>query len=116
MMCRSFSTSHSLRRRTAPKSRSPDGTADMIRACLSAAVLVAALSAAHAAQAPEASPLDVEIAFLEARVSRDEADPITPTRLGHAYLRRAKAAGAFSDYRKAETSFRLALTRSAEHF
>ncbi len=88
----------------------------MIRSCLLAAVLVAALSAALSAQAPEANPLDVEIAFLEARVSRDEADPITPTRLGHAYLRRAKAAGTFSDYRKAETSFRLALTRSAEHF
>lgn len=88
----------------------------MTRSWFVAAALLAALSAAVSAQAPEPNPLNVEIAFLEARVSRDDADAITPTRLGHAYLRRAKALGHFGDYRKAETSFRLALTRSPEHF
>lgn len=87
----------------------------MLRTGLITAVCLAALSGAVATQAPTRSPLDVEIAFLETRVSRDAADPITPTRLGHAYLRRAKI-GAFRDYRKAEETFRLALKRSPRHF
>lgn len=87
----------------------------MPRTSLITAALLAALGPTISAQEPARSPLDVEIAFLEARVPRDDADPITPTRLGHAYLRRAKT-GAFRDYRKAEQTFRLALTRSPEHF
>ncbi|HUF23824.1 MAG TPA: DUF4331 family protein [Vicinamibacterales bacterium] len=59
--------------------------------------------------------LGAEIAFLEARVARDAADAVTPTRLGQAYLRRAREAGQFTDYVKAETVFRLALARSPEH-
>ena len=84
-----------------------------MRSCLFALVLLTAVGAA--AQTPQTSAIDTEIAFLEARVGRDEADAITPTRLGHAYLRRAKATGTFADYGKAETAFRQALTRQAEH-
>ena len=87
----------------------------MLRTGLITAVLVGALSAAVSPQESTRSPLDVEIAFLETRVARDAADPITPTRLGHVYLRRAKT-GSFRDYRKAEEAFRVALKRSPKHF
>lgn len=87
----------------------------MMRSGLVTAVILAALTAAVSAQDSTRSPLDAEIAFLEARVSRDAADPITPTRLGHAYLRRAKT-GTFRDYGKAEAAFRVALKRSPRHF
>jgi tetratricopeptide (TPR) repeat protein len=87
----------------------------MLKTRLVSAVLLAALSVAVSTQEPTRSPLDVEIAFLETRVLRDAADPITPTRLGHVYLRRAKT-GSFRDYRKAEEAFRVALRRSPKHF
>jgi tetratricopeptide (TPR) repeat protein len=65
---------------------------------------------------PGRNRANVEIAFLEARVARDDADAITPTWLGHAYLRRAREAAQFTDYTKAEAAFRQALARSPEHF
>lgn len=87
----------------------------MVRVHFALAALVAAVNVASA-QTPGTSPTDVEIAFLEARVARDDADAITPTRLGHAYLRRARETGEFTDYAKAEAAFRQALARSSEHF
>jgi tetratricopeptide (TPR) repeat protein len=60
--------------------------------------------------------IDAEIVFLESRVGRDDADPITPTRLGHAYLRKARESSDFSFYIRAENTFNLALARSPEHF
>lgn len=76
---------------------------------------VAARPAPPVLQSPAAEPLDAEIAFLEGRVGRDDADPITPTRLGHAYLRKARASGDFSTYARAEATFQLALARSPDH-
>ncbi|HEV3484996.1 MAG TPA: tetratricopeptide repeat protein [Vicinamibacterales bacterium] len=67
-------------------------------------------------QIAETQHLDAEIAFLEARAARDEADPITPTRLGHAYLRQARQTGEFALYRRAEAAFEQALARVPDHF
>lgn len=79
------------------------------------AVLLAVMAAPLYGQ-PPAAAIDAEIAFLESRVGRDEADPITPTRLGHAYLRKARESSDFSFYIRAENTFNLALERSPEHF
>jgi tetratricopeptide (TPR) repeat protein len=79
-------------------------------------VVLCVLSGAAGTARAQMPPVDDEIAFLEARVARDEADPITPTRLGHAYLRKARAEGDFTLYPRAEAVFRLALERSPEHF
>ena len=96
-----------------PNARSRPGIAD--RARLGCVLLLALISAAGTLSAQPA-PLDDEIAFLEARLSRDEADPITPTRLGHAYLRKARATRDFTLYQRAESVFRQALERSPEYF
>lgn len=96
-----------------PSVRSRAGIADLSRPALLA--LLAVTCAAGPARA-QGSAVDQQIAFLELRVSRDAADPITPTHLGHAYLRKAKAEGAFAAYRRAEAAFRLALERSPGHF
>ena len=48
----------------------------MMRSRLVTAVILAALTAAVSAQDSTRSQLDAEIVFLEARVSRDAADPI----------------------------------------
>lgn len=96
-----------------PSVRSPAGIADCVRV---AVIWLCAMSCASGIARAQGTPLDDEIAFLEARVSRDEADPITPTRLGHAYLRKARASGEFAFYQRAEATFQEALRRSPEHF
>lgn len=96
-----------------PNAPSPAVIADRLR--LAVICLCVAVCTAGAARA-QGTQLDDEIAFLEARVSRDEADPITPTRLGHAYLRKARAEGEFALYASAEATFQEALRRSPEHF
>ena len=79
-------------------------------------LITIAIAAPAVAQGPLAYASDPEIVFLEARVDRDDADPITPTRLGHAYLRKARESADFTAYRRAEQMFTLALARSPEHF
>lgn len=88
----------------------------LIRALALICIAAGGAPAVVHAQAADPQQLSAEIAFLEARVSRDEADPITPTRLGHAYLRQARETGEFALYLRAERAFEQALARAADHF
>ena len=105
-----------MRRRTGPSSRFRPATSDRTRIGWLLTGAAACVVGTALAQSPVPSPVDVEIGFLEARLQRDEADPITPTRLGHAYLRKARTTGDFAPYARAEAVFQLALKRSPEHF
>jgi len=75
-----------------------------------ALVLILAL-----AQAATPRPADPEITFWSARVARDQADHISATKLGYAFLKQAAKTGDFQFYRQAEAAFREALTRSPGH-
>jgi tetratricopeptide (TPR) repeat protein len=66
-------------------------------------------AAAAAAQA------DAEIAFFAARVDRDPADFLTPTRLGNLLIRQARRTGEAESYARAEQALRVALDRNAGH-
>ena len=78
-------------------------------------IIVVGLPAAGRAQASDLQQLTAEIAFLEGRLSRDEADPITPTRLGRAYLRQARETGDFGFYLRADRAFEQALARQPDY-
>ena len=75
------------------------------------AALILMLVLAQAA----APPADPEVVFWSARVERDAADHISATKLGYAYLKLAANTGDFTSYRRAETAFGEALTRSPGH-
>lgn len=86
----------------------------MIRLALLLWLSVAAvLAAPPAAGGP--SGADREIRFWEARLPRDPDDFVAPTRLGAAYLQKARESGDFAYYLKAEEALRTALKRAPEH-
>jgi tetratricopeptide (TPR) repeat protein len=59
---------------------------------------------------------DHEIRFWSARLTADEADAVAPTRLGSAYLQKARETGDFSCYLKAEHTLKQALERKPDHY
>ena len=75
--------------------------------------LVPLLAALPAAAAP--TQADYEIRFWEARVDQDPADAISPTRLGGAYLQKARESGEFTYYLRAEKVLKKALERQPDH-
>lgn len=78
------------------------------------AVLVLALVLAPA-PAAQVSSGDA-VAFWAARVARDPDDIISATRLGHAYLEKARLTGEFRFYTGAEDAFAGVLKRSPDHY
>lgn len=75
--------------------------------------LVPLLAALPAAAAP--TQADYEIRFWETRVDQDSADAISPTRLGGAYLQKARETGDFAYYLRAEKVLKKALERQPDH-
>lgn len=59
---------------------------------------------------------DEEIRFWEARLARDPFDHITPTKLGAAYLRKAREGGDFAYYPKAESALKKAVDLNPSHY
>ena len=86
-----------------------------MRHALIAALMGAVLWPA-APVAQEAAGLDLEISFWEKRVARDRDDHISPTRLGAAYLAKARQTGDFRLYHKAEGAFEEAVHRAPTHY
>ena len=84
-------------------------------------IAIAAAPQAFAQTAPPSPPvaavdMDEEIGFWLARTGRDPDDHISPTRLGYARLKKARASGNFRLYAEAETAFSQALARSPGHY
>jgi len=82
---------------------------------LAAVALAAALLAPPAGAAPASTAADYEIRFWETRLDRDPADALPPSKLGAAYLQKARESGDFSYYLKAEKALEKALQRSPQH-
>jgi tetratricopeptide (TPR) repeat protein len=61
------------------------------------------------------SETETQIRFFEARIQRDPYDFITPTKLGAAFLDKARETGDITFYSNAEKSLKTALTRNPEH-
>jgi len=81
---------------------------------LTTLLALAALAALPAVAAPSRAE-DPEIVFWTARVERDPADFLSPTRLGNLCLRKARETGDFSLYLQAEKAASLALERNPNH-
>ena len=75
--------------------------------------LLAGFPACPGAEPP--SDADRAIRFWEARLLRDPDDYITPTKLGEAYLQKARESGDFTVYSKAAAALQQALKRNPAH-
>ncbi len=80
------------------------------------AALVGLIAPISAAPGAKASKPDAELAFWSARIERDPADFLSPTRLGNLCLRKARETGDFALYRQAEAAASKALERNPDHF
>ncbi|HTE18615.1 MAG TPA: tetratricopeptide repeat protein [Armatimonadota bacterium] len=78
------------------------------------ALLLAVAVATPVGAAP--STVDHEIRFWEARMPRDPDDYLTPTKLGAAYLQKARETGHFAYYLKAREVLQKALERKPDHY
>lgn len=99
-------------------------TSAHLQTAFAAAFVVALVAIPSASQQPPpvsaaaaaAGVMDQEIDFWLARTGRDPDDHISPTRLGFARLKKARASGDFRLYAEAETAFTQALVRSPGHY
>ncbi len=60
------------------------------------------------------NPVDLEIEFWEKRLTRDAADSVSPSKLGQAYLQKARESGDLSYLLKAESALKTSLSRRAK--
>ncbi len=93
---------------------------DLFRCCSSEAarfasslLLLLILAASHAVA--QESQTDREIQFWENRLLRDLHDFVAPTKLGAAYLQKARESGRLDFYAKAEEVLKQALERNPNH-
>lgn len=82
------------------------------------ALLLACLPLTPAAAQSAASPTqaDREIQFWQPRLDRDPDDYLPPTKLGVAYLQKARESGDFAYYLKAQEALKKALERKPGHY
>jgi len=88
----------------------------MGRSIVCASFALAALLTTSASSQERPGDIDIAISFWESRVSRDPDDHIAPTRLGAAYLAKARQNGDFRLYHKAEAAFEEAVRRAPSHY
>ncbi|MCA1650932.1 MAG: tetratricopeptide repeat protein, partial [Acidobacteria bacterium] len=88
----------------------------MRRAVAFTALVMTALLTTSVSSQERPGDIDAAISFWESRVARDPDDHIAPTRLGAAYLAKARQTGDFRLYHKAEAAFEEAVRRAPSHY